>query len=746
MADERYCGNEIAEKLNKEELRKYKKAQTYFKNNTKPVQKLCPEIVQYWRSAQGTVYYSNVSGKRGDTLEDVMVTRVNLESNSYYNRYFAFQRTPSSYGYDGFYIRYVKALDALEFAFTYMDGSRGKDGEKRQWTFDNRSWNRERYLVYKDDTNIYGVDKVFVGRKYWNKKLIDMMGERLSDPQNREEIAKELLKFSPDMVCRDWSGKRDATPWLWEARDAYKKSFIKRNLKSAKTTEILEIELPEKRWTYNENTKTIDAYFDKVNDDWFVFRFPQLKCDYHYETSEYKYEVGDEAMRIFVPNNNKDKLVIAQRWGNGRWERTTIPADDLKILSCWHTDGTFIELIGKENLGNCVRTKYIKDLCDWSKTYGYRLFVSLFRHPICEQLCKMGHSDIANYMTRNSIGSILKSYFGIKERKQPLLKLLKVNKEIMKRLADMPSDDSSNRYYTTNYKLLAVRELKRMYGVDVSSLSSQTLDELSFLFSQTFYNNIGSLTDLVRGYRYYGEELLGSTGMNDETKEKILHAIRVAKKTKGNNDIDYEALNLVKDIHRMQDIALRNDIDIEDYRNKHDLEIIHDNLIEIQRIEREEQEARWNMEKAERLKDQKKKFEKLQEKRIEKYEEIGDEFAVIVPKELNDLVKEGSRLHHCVGSYVERHAYGDTNILFLRRKEELDTPFYTIEVTNGNYVVQVHGSHNKWLGNDPEAIPFLYQYFKKHGFDFNNNLLLNLGAGYGASSERLPESYLTEVA
>ena len=48
-------------------------------------------------------------------------------------------------------------------------------------------------------------------------------------------------------------------------------------------------------------------------------------------------------------------------------------------------------------------------------------------------------------------------------------------------------------------------------------------------------------------------------------------------------------------------------------------------------------------------------------------------------RKLIELIDEGNALNHCVGSYVDSYANGRTDILFLRRAEEPDKPWRTIE-------------------------------------------------------------------
>lgn len=74
------------------------------------------------------------------------------------------------------------------------------------------------------------------------------------------------------------------------------------------------------------------------------------------------------------------------------------------------------------------------------------------------------------------------------------------------------------------------------------------------------------------------------------------------------------------------------------------------------------------------------------------------------PESSEDIIFEGSVLHHCVGGYVERHAEGKTNILFIRKKTAPDTPFFTVEVSNELRIIQCHGYRNEAENPKPEEI------------------------------------------
>lgn len=81
------------------------------------------------------------------------------------------------------------------------------------------------------------------------------------------------------------------------------------------------------------------------------------------------------------------------------------------------------------------------------------------------------------------------------------------------------------------------------------------------------------------------------------------------------------------------------------------------------------------------------------------------------PKNMTEIVYEGKRLHHCVGGYAQRHAYGKLHIMFIRRAEKPDVPFYTVEVDLFGEIVQVRGLRNCKTTTEVDAFMEAY---KKH--------------------------------
>lgn len=92
--------------------------------------------------------------------------------------------------------------------------------------------------------------------------------------------------------------------------------------------------------------------------------------------------------------------------------------------------------------------------------------------------------------------------------------------------------------------------------------------------------------------------------------------------------------------------------------------------------------------------------EKTMQKRtaqlIRKYSFENDTLQIVVPKSMQEIISEGQALQHCVGGYAERHAEGKTTILFIRRKDNLDTPYYTLEIDDKTkHIKQYHGYGNE---------------------------------------------------
>ena len=85
----------------------------------------------------------------------------------------------------------------------------------------------------------------------------------------------------------------------------------------------------------------------------------------------------------------------------------------------------------------------------------------------------------------------------------------------------------------------------------------------------------------------------------------------------------------------------------------------------------------------------------------------GKRLSAIIPKHLTELYEEGRRLNHCVGSYARSVVDGGCIIAFLRKNDDLDSPYCTVEV-RGKRIVQARGYSNR-LG---DMIPGVSEFLK----------------------------------
>lgn len=59
-------------------------------------------------------------------------------------------------------------------------------------------------------------------------------------------------------------------------------------------------------------------------------------------------------------------------------------------------------------------------------------------------------------------------------------------------------------------------------------------------------------------------------------------------------------------------------------------------------------------------------------------------YMIVPPHSSKEIVEEGHKLHHCVGTYVKKVVKQDCVILFVRREDKPDEPFCTVEVIDGD--------------------------------------------------------------
>lgn len=127
----------------------------------------------------------------------------------------------------------------------------------------------------------------------------------------------------------------------------------------------------------------------------------------------------------------------------------------------------------------------------------------------------------------------------------------------------------------------------------------------------------------------------------------------------------------------------------------HDLQQAHQNIIAQLKIKADEELD--------------KQMAKLKEER-KRYNFAAGGFIAKVAENSTELIVEGKVLHHCVGTYADKHAKGKCTIILIRRLEEPEVPFYTMELVGPEKrIIQVRGNHNCGMTQEVEAFVESYK-------------------------------------
>lgn len=99
----------------------------------------------------------------------------------------------------------------------------------------------------------------------------------------------------------------------------------------------------------------------------------------------------------------------------------------------------------------------------------------------------------------------------------------------------------------------------------------------------------------------------------------------------------------------------------------------------------------------------------------EKYSYSGEQYRVIAPEGVLDILVEGDMLHHCIGSsdrYFERIERRESYLLFLRKAEEPQRPYYTMEIEPNGTVRQLRTMYDRQNEDAAAARAFLLKWQK----------------------------------
>lgn len=135
-----------------------------------------------------------------------------------------------------------------------------------------------------------------------------------------------------------------------------------------------------------------------------------------------------------------------------------------------------------------------------------------------------------------------------------------------------------------------------------------------------------------------------------------------------------------------------------DLKLRHDQMVADENQMKIVKAMQENKEFRETQ--AKEMREKYTEAEKNLDAIRERYEFANEEYRILVPHDLVEIIEDGQALHHCAGAserYFDRIESKETYICFLRRMETPDIPFYTIEVEPSGTIRQ----HRSYMDEEP---------------------------------------------
>lgn len=287
-------------------------------------------------------------------------------------------------------------------------------------------------------------------------------------------------------------------------------------------------------------------------------------------------------------------------------------------------------------------------------------------NPAIEKLAKIGMFKLAQDLIKvNCDGGLLK------KDATELAKILKIDKERLKRLRKIDGGEISLRWY--QYE----KTVNRIWPDEmIKDFEDNKIRSSDFGFLSPPHSYVKLWNYLLKQRKLCGEPLFQIMRTWDDY-------IYMAEKAK--MDIKNERIWKPKD-----------------------LKADHNEVVLILQQGEMEKEA----------KKLEKKWPKVNEnlEKLKKFEYTDGKFSILAPENILDIVKEGRILQHCVHTcdfYFDRIQKDETYLFFLRRAEHKDVPWYTLEVEAGGNIRQKRTTGDNQNEDFEEAVPFLKKWQKE---------------------------------
>ena len=669
---------------------------------------LLPEVWVTWYSKDGRIWMNN-EGKRQTHPESWML----YTNETTQHRYVEGDKIPMGCTWSTknseriwvpsgtklyyTYAKYHADIGRLEFAIVKYDTTR-RDG-KHEWTFagDRMFIGRDKTILNQDGQIAY-MFKV-KPESSWGLYTKDAMSSILR-VNTRDNVVQEFKKFIGANYFIIGNGTSVQIEYPWEIIRWYE--TVQKTRSNGKTQRLVDelVKMPlgeidhlsskyrpkiRAKVYYRDKATTPNIiYFERVNDKWSVLRGLVRN-----ENDRF-----DEAWRIYLGDNGATRIIAKS---HGDW----IPSSQQRG---WEFSRDYYLANPDEAIEKCNRIKYVMPL--FTDSDKLEALITALRFPIIEQLykldCKQMATRIANSRTpKAEIKEMFGGYY--QEKENGVLRQLGMTKHQL------------DKYYELNNigNPKALKKMRETFGNDLSHIDNATFDRYLTTFD-------AMLSD------WWSERQIN---MLDIDKSKFWrNTARLGEKNSNTYRLIKDTANVYE---RLASPKPEIDWLFDSYS---DIVRAHDALTELLNEQEVARRAYWDASEAERRRKDDERRKKVDEER-KCYEYEDDNFIIRLPRDVQEIITEGSRQNICIGGYTTRHSRGDTNLFFLRRKDDATVPFYAIEMNTNKVIVQIHGFGNKWLGNDPDAIPTVVRWLRKHDIKCDDAILTCTARGYSRTTD-----------
>ena len=602
-----------------------------------------------------------------------------------------------------YYGKYHKEIDAFEIASVVMKGNRAKAGEKRCWEY--KDINLERYFLFGNGEAIKGFSYLQKDGKFYDKTLLHWLQSDIPQNIHNRYFDKQGLLFFRFEATEEWLRRK--AYWIPFRVGHWYEKVAERPVKENSVKKAL----MESEGLTDFPKEYLSKLF-KISDSGVIcFPYKDGALVRYYEGGYYTSQIISykEKYRFFF--NEKEEFILKKT--GDKW--TPCAANNCYYSCSAEHIVNFNELRKVKRIDRCVDVLLNNEFLNKDSFLVNLIYI--LKYPIVEKLGKAGYKYLMSKMIWSPTTLLRDKFETTPKKTGTLYENLGMNKIQLKML-----EQFRDPYKNT---LPSIKFIKQIGGDDVIHWDEKKSRKIF-----KFASKAGDWSGLVLKENYLGVPDCVRYARKDfiptdQNRKNIKNLINLQDKTP-----DVDVVRMFRDTvyticDRVHEIL--PNMNPFEARTLRDLEWMHNQYTDIanaQRYNNLKKDGRWD---------------KFNKKRIEKYEKVGDEFEIIVPREPKDIINEGASLNHCVGGYLESVASGYKTILFLRKVSEPDKSFYTIEVGNSN-IIQIHGNHNKWLGNNPEAIQFVIDWLEDIQVYCSLRILFNLGQGYSGSNNNLDHS------